>query len=343
MVNKDTVLQLTDNGLNVFRHYIQGQWRVGRNFLNPLYEDKRASCNVYYDRRTNTYRMKDFGNDEFSGDCFSLVAKLKGLNCKNPKDFVEVLQTINRDLNLGLDEEDTSFVVSVSPVIPKEAVIESKKNKPYSTVQKQFSPKEIAFWQQYGITAEILKAYKTVSLKEFRSENSEGKPVLFYVIGTRTDIRLFGKTACKNLPSVFGNTISVWWQLRRKLLLRLGTTARQRRYVVHHRWREGCAFVGFIYCQFSHFPIIFHFRHVGVREMHGVADLAIGTVQWCNANLLTEISLRRTVSPPVKTSGSYITAKQFKNRCAFPALKIFSASLHVTILLIYYSTILLLY
>ena len=179
MVNQDTVLQLTDNGLNVFRHYIQGQWRVGRNFLNPLYEDKRASCNVYYDRRTNTYRMKDFGNDEFSGDCFSLVAKLKGLNCKNPKDFVEVLQTINRDLNLGLDEEDTSFVVSVSPVIPKEAVIESKKNKPYSTVQKQFSPKEIAFWQQYGITAEILKAYKTVSLKEFRSENSEGKPFFF--------------------------------------------------------------------------------------------------------------------------------------------------------------------
>lgn len=40
---------------------------------------------------------------------------------------------------------------------------------------------------------------------------------------------------------------------------------------------------------------------------------------------------------------TYITAKQFKNRCAFPALKIFSASLHVTILLIYYSTILLLY
>ena len=77
--------------------------------------------------------------------------------------------------------------------------------------------------------------------------------------------------------------------------------------------------------------------------MHGVADLAIGTVQWCNANLLTEISLRRTVSPPVKTSGSYITAKQFKNRCAFPALKIFSASLHVTILLIYYFTTLLKY
>lgn len=95
--------------------------------------------------------------------------------------------------------------------------------------------------------------------------------------------------------------------------------------------------------QFSHFPIIFYFQHVGVRKMHGVANLAIRTMQWCNANLLTEISLRRTVSPPVKTSGSYITTKQFKNRCAFPALKFFSASLHVTILLIYYSTTLLKY
>ena len=30
-----------DNGLDVFRHYISGEWRVGRNFLNPLYEDSR--------------------------------------------------------------------------------------------------------------------------------------------------------------------------------------------------------------------------------------------------------------------------------------------------------------
>lgn len=73
--------------------------------------------------------------------------------------------------------------------------------------------------------------------------------------------------------------------------------------------------VFFIYCQFPHFPIIFHFRHVGVREMHGVADSAIETVQRCNANLLTEISLRRTVSPPFKTSGSYINVSSTNCKC----------------------------
>ena len=73
---------------------------VGRNFLNPLYEDSKASCNVYYDRRSGTYRMKDFGNGDFSGDCFFIVAKIKGLDCKNAADFVEILETIDRELCL---------------------------------------------------------------------------------------------------------------------------------------------------------------------------------------------------------------------------------------------------
>jgi hypothetical protein len=130
--------------------------------------------------------MKDFGDDSFSGDCFDIVGRLKGLDCSNPKDFVEILQTINRDLFLGMDEDDTSFVVSVSMKPGKEREStkarrhESKtqqpdnpqKIKPYSIIQQPFSAKETAFWQQYGITADVLKTYKVVSLKEFKSENN---------------------------------------------------------------------------------------------------------------------------------------------------------------------------
>lgn len=92
MVRKEEILARTSNGLDVFRHYLPVKWRVGRNFLNPLYEDSKASCNVYYDRRSGTYRMKDFGNGDFSGDCFFIVAKIKGLDCKNAADFVEILE-----------------------------------------------------------------------------------------------------------------------------------------------------------------------------------------------------------------------------------------------------------
>jgi hypothetical protein len=95
--------------LTVFRHYIPGQWRVGRNFLNPLYEDRKASCNVYFDRRSQSYKMKDFGNDAYSGDCFDIVGKIKGLECNNPKDFVEILKIIDRDLSLGMDDDVQPF------------------------------------------------------------------------------------------------------------------------------------------------------------------------------------------------------------------------------------------
>jgi hypothetical protein len=114
MLNKDALLKQINSGLDVFKHYIRGQWRVGRNFLNLLYEDRKASCNIYYDRRSQSYKMKDFGNDAYSGDCFDIVGKIKGLDCNNPKDFVEILKTVNRDLSLGIDENDRSFAVPVS-------------------------------------------------------------------------------------------------------------------------------------------------------------------------------------------------------------------------------------
>ncbi|MDR0505915.1 MAG: toprim domain-containing protein [Dysgonamonadaceae bacterium] len=187
MLNKDEILKRTNSGLDVFKHYISGQWRVGRNFHNPLYEDRKASCNIYYDRRSQSYKMKDFGNDTFSGDCFDIVGKIKGLDCNNSKEFIEILQTINRDVSLGIDENDTSFVVSVSMPEnkPKKQVENTlnpapKKAKPHSIVSQSFSARELSFWGQYGITPELLKTYKVVSLREFKSENSEGKPFTFY-------------------------------------------------------------------------------------------------------------------------------------------------------------------
>ncbi|MDR3247118.1 MAG: toprim domain-containing protein [Prevotellaceae bacterium] len=188
MLNKDEILRLTNNGLDIFKRYITVQWRVGHNFLNPLYEDSKASCNIYFDRGTGNYRLKDFGNDGYNGDCFDFVGKLKGLNCRNSKDFIEILDVINCDLNLGLSN---SYNNTSQNVMPQKPVIQTskepesnpnlnqKKIKPYLTVRQNFSSGELYFWQQYGITPEILKLYKVFSIKEFRSENNEGKPFCF--------------------------------------------------------------------------------------------------------------------------------------------------------------------
>ena len=70
MLKKQDILSRTEGGLQVFQYYLQGNWRVGKNFKNPFYDDKNASCNIYKDKQ-GIYKMKDFGNDTFRGDCFS--------------------------------------------------------------------------------------------------------------------------------------------------------------------------------------------------------------------------------------------------------------------------------
>ena len=198
MLNKDEILRRTNNGLIVFKHYLPGQWRIGRNFLNPLYEDRKASCNIYFDRRNDCYRMKDFGNDGYSGDCFDIVGKLKGLDCSNPKDFIEILQTINRDLSLCIDENDRSFVVPTPDKQPENSLLPApKKIKPYSVIQQSFSTKEFSFWAQYGITTDTLKTYKVISLKEFKSENNDGKPFAFHSTDTEPIFGYRGKRHVK--------------------------------------------------------------------------------------------------------------------------------------------------
>lgn len=178
-MQKEEILKRTNNGLDVFRHYLTCSWRVGRNFLNPLYQDSKASCNIYYDRKSGTYRMKDFGNPEYSGDCFFLVAQLEGLDCNNAGDFVSVLRIINRDLNLNLEPE-----ASPRPFRPAQASppIEQQEKQMTKTVVKHtprikeqsFTDSEYRFWAASGITPDILDRFSVVSLKEYGGVNKDG-------------------------------------------------------------------------------------------------------------------------------------------------------------------------
>ena len=182
MLKKEEILERTNNGLSVFKHYLPGNWRIGRNFLNPLYEDSKASCNIYFDRRSGIYKMKDFGDDSYSGDCFFFVGQLKGLDCNRASDFVEILEIIDKDLGLGLSSEtpvpipqtiDKRMMANV-PVEPSEKPV-----KPYQFREQKFSSAEMEYWRQYGITPEVLEHYRVCSLREYNSETAEGKPYTY--------------------------------------------------------------------------------------------------------------------------------------------------------------------
>lgn len=80
---------------------------------------------------------------------------------------------------LGLGDSDYSHTPHPIASNRQQAVPEPPKNKPYNIIQQKFTQKELDFWKQSGITPEILKFYKTVSLKEFRSENKDNKPFYY--------------------------------------------------------------------------------------------------------------------------------------------------------------------
>lgn len=170
-------MQATDRGLSVFRHYLPVPFRIGKKFLNPLYKDTKASCNVYYDRRHSVYKMKDFGNEEYSGDCFELVGTMTGLSCRNAKDFVEIMRIIDHDLHLGLADgyencTDTSSVQVVCPPTPEQVI---KKIRPYNIVPRAFNETDRIFWSKSRITEHTLNKYNVRPLHSFSSVNQEGK------------------------------------------------------------------------------------------------------------------------------------------------------------------------
>lgn len=199
MLKKEEILSRTNNGLSVFKHYLPGEWRIGRHFLNPLYEDRKASCNIYFDRHSGMYKMKDFGNDSYSGDCFFFVGQLKGLDCNRPADFVEILETIDRDLGLGL------AYASHLPVPPagnrtvshEPEKTPEKKTKPYQFHEQKFQPTDLEFWGRYGITPELLERYKVCSLRDFSSETAEGKPYAYVSSATEPMYGYKGKSHIK--------------------------------------------------------------------------------------------------------------------------------------------------
>ncbi len=179
-MNKEDILSKTNRGLDVFRHYIGGSWVIGKDFLNPLYNDTNPSCNIYYERKSSQYLMKDFGCCEYSGDCVFVVGVIKGLY--GDSSYPDVLQIINQEMNLGIRDSSKSDFhkrpnkqATHKEINLEEEVIPLFETKRYSVKLKEFSQFEIDYWGHYGITIETLSKYGVVSLTQFDSVNKQGK------------------------------------------------------------------------------------------------------------------------------------------------------------------------
>ncbi len=197
---KEEILQQTNRGLEVFYFYMPIDFVPRRNFRNPLYDDHRASCNIYFDPKSESYRMKDFGNDAYSGDCFWFAATILGLDIRS--EFKKVLTTIVHDLNLKVSlgygrntnwESTPSNHRSEQSIeqFPKRSAenaecIEEKKG--CRVCEQPFTPKELAFWERYGISPETLDKYHVKSLSRYESVSGEGN---FFMLSSSSEEPIF--------------------------------------------------------------------------------------------------------------------------------------------------------
>ena len=180
---KEEILSRTNKGLDVFCFYMPIDFVPKRNFRNPMYDDRRASCNIYLDNKSGCYRMKDFGNDAYSGDCFWFAATMLGLDVR--KDFVKVLETINRDLQLNIcierKEHSNPHTMMMKPckpplVQPPNQLKKMEGKKWYKLIEQSFNVKELDYWEQYGIDAKTLQRFHVKSLARYESVSNQGKP-----------------------------------------------------------------------------------------------------------------------------------------------------------------------
>lgn len=175
------ILQMTDGGLTVFTHYL-GEKCLARVFRNPFREDSRPSCRLYANKGgygNGQYYLQDFGDSSFCGNCFTIVGKLYNINTRT--NFREVLQVIDRDLGLGVFDEqrsDCQYQLSRNVFIRQKNKCSSITS--FNVVTQPFMPWEEEYWGQYGIDQDTLGRYNVKSIVSCTFTKSSGDSFAVY-------------------------------------------------------------------------------------------------------------------------------------------------------------------
>lgn len=189
ILDKQGILDATNNGYDVFKHFLGSRMQgTGKAFKSPFYEDTKASCYVFFDKRSRMYKFKDFGDAEYSGDCFFFTGRIYGLACEHKDEFIKILGIINQELALGL-ESNTQKIDRVVESAPDQLMRVSELpsiHEGFETAQnelplkiKAFTPNELVYWKQYGVTIEDLVRFNVVSVESYQGIGKSGNRYVF--------------------------------------------------------------------------------------------------------------------------------------------------------------------
>ena len=186
-LSRDEILSATDCGLDVYKHFLSDFPGVGKQFLNPFYEDTKPSSVVYKHKANNIYNFVDFGNIDYTGDCFSFVGWIFNKDTSVSEDFIDVMEIINRELGLGLSsnkDKVREFTHRFPQTLKKAKDIDPLTISPSKDIvstqftppeYKGFSAEEQMYWLSYGVSIKTLKKFDVRSVSVFHGMNKEGE------------------------------------------------------------------------------------------------------------------------------------------------------------------------
>ena len=171
-ITKEQILTKT-NTFEILRHFLKPYYdgepfKPGVHVYVPEIsgQQKTPSFNIYYSRKSGEYRYKDFtGHD---GSAFDLVMNLYNVR------FSEAIKIINKEMNLGLGDEDISYEKIKPKEEPKIDVDRdySYQLDCYSWLDKD---KHAAWWAKFGTSINTLELYgwKPVKYLEYFSKKGD--------------------------------------------------------------------------------------------------------------------------------------------------------------------------
>lgn len=140
-ITPEFVLNQVDD-LLIYRQYL-GVFTLGGKIKNPFRKDKNPSFSIFFGNKLLKLLWKDFATNE-SGDCFSLVAKIYGLN------YMQAVEKVAVDFGILKGESK----VTKKQIIEAKAFKEEFQKREYliQVERRAMTIDELAYWEQYNIT-----------------------------------------------------------------------------------------------------------------------------------------------------------------------------------------------
>lgn len=158
-INTESILQKVSE-YDIFRYYMpHTDWKPNIVTFSPFRNEKTPSFMI--GNKHGRLTFIDFGDTSKRGSCFDFVRMMF-----NILDYQDALKMIDRDLGLGLTRETNTKEYKRIVTEYKQPVRMSKTYSNIQVITKKFTKEELAYWAQYQIDIEDLKANNVYSLSK---------------------------------------------------------------------------------------------------------------------------------------------------------------------------------